>query len=61
VNAIEQAAREVEAASEERRLGPKHHAYCPDCMALLSISTDENGRTQLELVKHAAELKEQGK
>jgi hypothetical protein len=53
MTSIEKAAQEIAAASEERRLGPKDCARCPDCMALLRGAFDEKGRLRLEFIEHA--------
>ena len=43
---------EMTAAADERAHGPKHHAKCPDCGATLIVRKLENGRYELDFVRH---------
>lgn len=61
MNSIQNAIQEIAAANDERRLGPKDCARCPDCLAVLRVETDESGRVTLEHVAHADSAKSQKK
>ncbi len=43
-----------EARREEQVFGPRYYAKCPDCGAIVNVRTLENGRHELEFVKHAS-------
>jgi uncharacterized protein with PIN domain len=43
---------QLRATEEERRLGPKNEAQCPDCGSRLRVVLLENGRYQLEFIEH---------
>jgi hypothetical protein len=51
--AIEEVRAVNEARHEEETYGPRYHAKCPDCGATVNVRTLENGRHELEFVKHA--------
>lgn len=59
MTALTEAAKEIAAASDERRLGPKDCARCPDCMAILRGNVDGYGRLTLDFVKRADAKDEQ--
>ena len=46
--------RAVNAARQEEAIyGIRYHSKCPDCGATVNVRTLENGRHELEFVKHA--------
>lgn len=51
-NAFQQAIDEIAEGADVRNKGLKNQVCCPDCMAILLVHLKEDGRFDLEFVKH---------
>ena len=49
---LQDAIGEIKEVQDFKRFGPKHHAKCPDCGAIVYVRELENGRYELDFVEH---------